>query len=229
MTSDSKRAVIVAGGGSKQAESWYYISELLSPDDFLIAVNGGTSVLFELNLQPDVVIGDLDSLPESEKRLLHDADNPPQILTFPPDKDKTDTELAVRYLLDSPCPPDEIVICEALGGRLDHELALLFYAASLTVNEGVKISLTDGNQQVFCITESAEVAGERGQTVSFIPLTPKVTNVYLRGFVYPLSGGTLHWGQTLGVSNVLSEPPGRVNIRGEGLLLAVTQLKQVDN
>ncbi len=221
------RAIIVAAGGDLPPDSDHhrYITDLLRPDDLLVAVNGGSSILQHLGIAPQLLIGDLDSLADEDSMFSQD-DSSPRIITFPRDKDMTDTELAVRHLLQGESPAGEIIICGAFGGRVDHELALILYAAS--VSEQVSITLTDGRQRAFCIDKRATVEGRCGQTASFVPLTPEVTGIHLTGFAYPLAGDTLSWRQTLGVSNVLTDPPGLVEIRGVGKLFAIVHTGEVD-
>ena len=46
---------------------------------------------------------------------------------------------------------------------------------------------------------------KKNWTVSFIPLTPKVTNVTIEGCQYPLKNYDLEWGYSLTVSNIIIE------------------------
>lgn len=220
---EAARAVVVAAGGAPPGSPvHHYITRIFRPGDFLLAADGGAGVLKHLKLKPDVVLGDFDSLEGEPEDLAREGEKP-AIESHPVKKDKTDTQLAVEYLMNLKEPPEEIIICGATGNRLDHELGTLLYAASLSSGGGPAISLVDARQEAFFVTSEATIDAPPETTVSFIPLTRKVHGVYLEGFHYPLKGGTLRWEQTLGISNVTSAETARVRIAGEGILLAVVQ------
>ena len=87
---------------------------LLKEDDYLIAADGGANHLMKMDILPDVLIGDLDSVDEDTLFELTSADI--KIEQYPEDKDETDLELALRYAIES--RPSAILIVGALGGRL---------------------------------------------------------------------------------------------------------------
>lgn len=225
---EGPRAVIVAAGGEPpQSPSHRYILELVRPGDILVAADGGAEVALRLGLKPRAVVGDLDSLSDALIGRISEM-NDLQIVLFPPDKDRTDGQLALEYVLEG-CPGiSEIIVCGALGGRMDHGLALLLFAAEMTRIRpgGPPIILTDGRQRAQAFVSEITVEGTPGDTVSFIPLTPTVTGVYLDGFRYPLAGATLSWGQTLGVSNVLQSGTAQASVRGRGVLLCLQELSE---
>lgn len=87
--------------------------------DIVVAADSGLVAVEAWGLEPDWIVGDMDSLDDRSR-----LDRYPQehILTYPVDKDYTDTELAIELLLKKGC--DEIVIVGGGGGRLDHTLAI---------------------------------------------------------------------------------------------------------
>jgi len=68
-------------------------------------------------------VGDFDSLTETERQQV--ADWVPDIHYSVPEKDDTDTELALRLAFDQ-YGADAVTIYGATGGRLDHLLSNLF-------------------------------------------------------------------------------------------------------
>ncbi len=220
---DPRRAVIVAAGGPPpESPQHQYIQDVLRDGDLLVAADGGTEVLRHLGLTPDAVVGDLDSLPQDGIARMQ-ARYPGHIIRHPAEKDHTDGQLAVQWTLQQlECREEKhLIICGAFGDRFDHSLALALYAAALGRDSGTSIVLTDGRQWAYPVCGALTLRGAPGDTVSLIPLTGRATDVHIRGFRYPLSGGTLHWGQTLGVSNEMKDSRARVQVRGEGVLLAV--------
>ncbi len=83
--------------------------------DAIMAADGGYSALKERAIEPDVVFGDFDSLGY--------VPNHPHCIQFDAHKDFTDLDLALQYSLDEGF--DEVVVCDAFVGRLDHSLGNL--------------------------------------------------------------------------------------------------------
>jgi thiamine pyrophosphokinase len=206
------RAIIIANG---QIHDRDLARSSVAPTDLVICADGGASNALALGLQPQVVIGDLDSLGSSLQAQL-EADGC-QVLAYPARKDETDLELALRYAMDHRV--DEILILGALGGRIDQTLANVLLLA-LPELYPVKTKIVNGTNEIFLIRDEALVEGQVGDTLSLLPLIKQVTGVYTEGLEYPLENGTLYLGPARGVSNVLTAPQARVRV-GQGLLLAV--------
>jgi len=206
------RAIIIANGHvgnseARRAQTW--------PHDLVICADGGAQYALALGLAPDVVIGDLDSLDGDLQARLEGEGC--QVLVYPTRKDETDLELALRYAIDRGV--DEILILGALGGRFDQTLANILLLA-LPELEGIKTRIVAGDQEIFLIRGQALIKGRIGDTVSLLPIAGEVTGITIEGLEYPLQRGTLKFGSTLGVSNVLTAPVARVQVE-RGLLLCV--------
>jgi thiamine pyrophosphokinase len=80
----------------------------------------------------------------------------------------------------------------------------------------------DGPQVIRLIRagEKIMLRGNQGDTVSLIPLGGDAHGITTTGLEYPLARGTLHFGATKGVSNLLIDVHGSV-ILEEGCLLCV--------
>jgi len=206
------KAIIIANGQIYDSD---FLRSLIAPTDLVICADGGASNALALGLQPQVVIGDLDSLDESVRSRLEKEHC--EFIAHPARKDETDLELALYYAIEHGV--DEILILGALGGRIDQTLANVLLLA-LPELRSVKAKILDGRQEVFLIRDEALIKGQMGDTLSLLPLTEEVTGIYTEGLEYPLENGTLHLGPALGVSNTLTSPQARVRV-GQGLLLAV--------
>jgi len=206
------RAIIIANG---QIHDGDFLRSLVAPTDLVICADGGVSNALALGLQPQVVVGDLDSL-DSDLQAQLEAEGC-QVITHPARKDETDLELALYYAIEHGV--DEILILGALGGRIDQTLANVLLLV-LPALRSARVKILDGRQEVFLIRDEALVEGQVGDTLSLLPLTEQVTGIYTEGLEYPLENGTLYLGPALGVSNTLTARQARVRI-GQGLLLAV--------
>ena len=90
--------------------------------NYVIGVDGGCALLQHLNVVPNLILGDFDSIDalSTYETLWPSA----KILSFPVQKDYTDSELAIEVILKEKL--DRVVIIGALGGRMDHMLGTLF-------------------------------------------------------------------------------------------------------
>ena len=206
------KAIIVANGQIHDSD---FYRGLIAPTDLVICANGGARNALALSLQPQVVVGDLDSLDSDLQAQLEGEGC--QVLAHPAHKDETDLELALYYAIEHEV--DEILILGALGGRIDQTLAnvLLLVLPEL---RSVKTKIINSKQEVFLIRDEVLIEGQVGDTLSLLPLTEEVTGIYTEGLEYPLENGTLCLGPARGVSNTLAAPQARVRV-GQGLLLAV--------
>jgi thiamine pyrophosphokinase len=183
--------------------------------DFLIAADGGLHHLHALGLRPNVLIGDLDSIEPAEAQAVLAAGG--RVERFPARKDQTDLELAVR--LAKAEGASNLLIFGALGGRWDQTLANLLLLAHPDFRL-LRVRLIDGNQQIYLIQQHTVIEGQPGDTVSLISLQGEARGITTRGLEYPLERGSLSFGSTLGVSNVLVTARGSVSVE-DGLVACI--------
>ena len=207
------RAIIIAGGQTGDQDWQRWVRE----GDWIIGANGGAALALAWGLLPDLVIGDMDSLPEEARAVL--AAEGCRFIEHPRAKDETDLELALVHAVQEGAR--EIVVLGALGGRLDHALAniLLLTLPSLA---GVPVRIAEGDQQALLVRggEAVELAGARGELVSLVPLGGDVRGVISRGLAWALKEDTLRFGSSRGVSNEMTSSKAGIQV-GEGLLLVV--------
>jgi thiamine pyrophosphokinase len=188
---------------------------LLHADDFIIAADGGTHNVLTLGLTPNLIVGDLDSISDVERRKMKESGV--EMIQFPRDKNETDLELAIQHAAEM--QPGQVIIVGGLGGRLDQTLgniALLSDARRPTLD----LRLDDGIEETFFCRDQAEVHGRSGELVSLIPWGVPVEGVRTDGLRWPLSDETLYPDKTRGISNELLGETATVQIRS-GLLLIV--------
>jgi thiamine pyrophosphokinase len=205
-----KRIIIFANGELPDLDK---ARALLHDDDFIIAADGGTRHALALGLNPNVIIGDLDSLPENFE--ISKFEN--EVVLYPKDKNETDLELAIQHALT--LNPKEIVILAALGGRLDQTLgniALISDIRPLTFD----LRLDDGLEEVFFCRDQIQINGASGDTVSLIPWQSEVAGIVTQGLKWPLQNEPLYPNKTRGISNEMLSDKAMIQIKS-GLLLIV--------
>jgi thiamine pyrophosphokinase len=206
------RTVIFANGEIHDLDA---AQEALRPSDVLIAADGGLQHMLRLGLRPHRLVGDLDSADRAAVAALQGSAT--RIERFPTRKDETDLELALRLARRSGA--EDILIFGALGGRWDQTLGNLLLLAHPDYRT-VRVRLLDGAQQIYLIQGTTRIEGHPGDTVSLIPLRGDAVGVTTEGLEYPLAGGTLPFGSTLGISNVLQGEAATVQVV-EGLVVCV--------
>lgn len=174
--------------------------------DYRICADGGARHLIAMNLIPDLLVGDLDSIDEASLQWMREKGV--RIERFPVEKDWTDSELAFEAALAVPREGDvEIWMIGAVGDRVDHMLANLGLASRHT-GEGVRVWLTDGRFYMVCLKGPAALRidlDELGLDDPVISVVPSpgfpLIGVTLYGFSYPLRDEQIDVGSSRGVSN----------------------------
>jgi len=209
---DFMRAFIFANGDFCQQDT----SLPINNDDLIIAADGGSQHCIDLDLQPNILIGDLDSV--DEKILNNWLSEGVEIIRYSPDKDQTDLELALLYAQKQQV--SEILVYGAAGGRLDMTIGNLTLLANPTLQ--IPITLICGSEKVHLLREggSLSLIGKPGDTLSLIPLQPGPSTVTTEGLKYPLSSDILEFGYTKGISNQLVSKQARIVLE-QGLLVVI--------
>ncbi len=191
----------------------------LSNVGFLVCADGGANSALLSGRQPDVLIGDLDSI--TPDNLAKCVEVGTKILRYPKEKDQTDLELALDYTqFQAPAEfsKSEIWVYGATGGRADHFLGnialLLAYA-----RQGRKIYLKDPEQLIWIIQDRERILGVKGQVISLVALSEKAV-VTTEGFVYALNNEKLFQDSPRGISNVFLGTEGFIQV-DEGKVLAI--------
>lgn len=182
--------------------------------DRVICADGAIRNAARLGLAPDVIIGDMDSLGQIDKRHFPRA----RFIRYQPEKDESDLELAL--LLAAEEGASEMVIIGAMGGRIDMTLANIFLLTHPVLNE-IHVELWEGHQTAWLIRSPGGPAmGATDDTLSLLPLGGDARGVTTEGLRYPLRDETLAHGPARGVSNVIETEDARITIQS-GQLLAV--------
>jgi thiamine pyrophosphokinase len=190
----------------------------------VIAADGGARHAAALGVAIELWVGDGDSIGEADLAALEASGV--RVERSRPDKDESDTELAIAAALR--LGADGVVIVGALGGpRVDHALVnvSLLAMAGLTgrsatiVDERARIGLIRAPGADGAAVER-RLPGRPGDLVSLLPFGDGVAGVTTDGLLYPLADEPLPLGQARGLSNVRVSAEARVAVR-RGLLLVV--------
>lgn len=194
----------------------------------VIAADKGLLYAKEAGIPVDKILGDFDSLPDG---ILEDYEKQDiEIRCFPPEKDYTDTHLAVMWAMEEGA--DKVTLIGGMGSRFDHSFANVGLL-SLLLSHGIFGEIIDPNNRIFmidkehtgtCVLKKRKKQGKeqnrQEEYISLIPYTEKVTGITLTGFQYPLKNETLTIGISRGISNMLREEEGTIQME-DGILMVI--------
>jgi thiamine pyrophosphokinase len=144
----------------------------------------------------------------------HGAD----IYRYPEEKAETDLELALKWAIEQGV--NWIRVIGGIGDRLDQTISNV-YLLALPVLKDCDVRLVAGKQEAWLMYPGdTTINGEKGDTVSLIPVGGAAQGVRTENLYYPLHDEPLLFGPARGISNVMNLDIARVWLR-EGLLLVV--------
>lgn len=203
--------VLVFANGDIDELAW--VRPYLDHASAIIAANGGMRHLIALEQAPQVLIGDLDSLPSEARVWLASASV--HVIPHPPAKDETDLELALVYAATH--YDEEIWLFGTLGGRLDQTLANILLLAHPLLGHR-RVQLVNQHERAWLVTEGSEIQGAVGDLVSLIPLGGDVVVEETTGLQWSLRHERLVFGPARGMSNVMTAERATVSVRSGRLL-----------
>lgn len=211
------RAVIISGGRIGHDFALSFLKK--EKFEVIIGVDNGLRFLADHEIEPTHIVGDFDTAaPELVDRYRREGG--PEIRTYNPVKDSTDTQIAIELALELGCR--EIRILGGTGSRLDHVLGNI-QSLILAQRKGADCRILDEYNAIRLIDSETVIAKEEqyGSYVSLLPLTTEVTGVDLVGFKYPLQNHTFTsvGSAGFGVSNEILEEEGRIRIKSGVFIL----------
>lgn len=210
--------VLIFANGDIADVGW--IRPYLAQATAIIAADGGARHVLALGRLPDVVVGDMDSLPPQLAEMLAQETAVPSFIRYPVHKDETDLELALLHAAQ--VYADEMLVFGAFGGRVDHFLANISLLA-LPALAGRVVQFVDEHQRLWLLDAArgaAEIVGQAGDTVSLLPLGQDVVVTETTGLQWTLRNEALAFGPARGISNMLTADRATVRV-GSGQLICV--------
>lgn len=204
--------LIVAGGNSLDYEKLY---KVCSNVDIVVAADSGIKHLINSGCLVDYLVGDMDSIKKDLP--VNELFPSIEVLKYPVEKDKTDTELAIDLLVGKGCK--KITIVGGTGNRLDHTLANIYLLRSLYL-KGIDCKILDDNNEIVYLKEESNIIKEENYFYSILPLSLEGIKVTLEGFHYPLMNTLIQYGSSVGISNYIEDNKARIiKHSGEGILI----------
>ncbi|MCF6248650.1 MAG: thiamine diphosphokinase, partial [Desulfobacula sp.] len=140
----SMKCVIIASGDLDYTEQ---VIRLIRNAELIICADGGAGHLKKLGILPHVLIGDFDSITLEDK--LFFIEKQVKVISFPPEKDKTDSALCVDYALEQKVT--DITLLGMTGTRLDHTLANIFLLKQICL-KNIPARIINTTNQIYMVT-----------------------------------------------------------------------------
>lgn len=159
----------------------------INPDEqnLFVGVDRGALRLVERGVEPDLAIGDFDSITIEERHQVESRAH--QFEAFQAEKDDTDAELGLQQTIER-FEPDQITLYNWTGGRIDHFMSLLFLAYQPRFRQYIsKIRLINKENTIryYLPGEYTIHKEEDKKYLSYIGLTP-ISGLTLKDVKYTL-------------------------------------------
>ena len=182
---------------------------------YRVAVDGGCRYFLRSGTVPDLLIGDFDSH-RPPKRVSRRT----TVMSYPVDKDRTDTELAVDHCLEAGARRIDIV--QPAIGDPDHFLANLFLMTRADVHKSAgqaELRLVGPRFEAFYLHDSSrEFLRAGGSILSVIPLSASI-RLTCRGTAFDISGARVERGRTRSARNRIRASRASVRVAGRAFLV----------
>ena len=204
---NSVRCIIISGCPCADID---LIREYVNRDDFLICADRGYNYAEQINIVPDVIVGDFDSFSGA----LPDT----RIVSLNTHKDDTDTAHCAKIAIELGFK--KVIILGALGGRNDHGFANYCVLQYLNEN-GVEGIIIDRNETVEFKTQGTySYDNLKDRTFSVFPFACNEAVVSYHGECeYNADNLVLKSSLAMGISNVFRSNEVKIQIHSGKVLI----------
>lgn len=207
------KIVIIANGAHSIVPG---MPEIISAANYIIAADGGIIICHENNIEPDFLIGDLDSYKKKWFRL-----NAKTKIIRQTEQNSTDMEKALEF--SKTLKPDIIDVFCSFGKRMDHTLGNIFI---LNNYYDLNIMMHDPFGIMYAINPGLKKFNDlQGCTVSLFAISP-IKNIILNGFEFPIENKETE-PAFIGVSNKIIKENASISFE-KGRLIVYQVNKESD-
>lgn len=211
---NTNRKVLIVSGGSldyEWAREWLADKQF----DYVIAADSGLMYADKLELQVDYILGDYDSV---KSDILEKYSKKIETVTYPTEKDYTDTHIAVLTAIRNGAA--SIAIIGATGTRYDHAMTNIFVLKE-AIDKDVECAIYDACNKIYLKQAPFSIEKDRqyGDYISFVPMTDGV-RLTLKGVKYPLNDYCLRQGMSICQSNEIVDEVASIYIE-KGIVIVL--------
>lgn len=213
-----EREFLFVAGGRRPSDKFF---REVSRDRKIFAVDKGIEICRDLNILPQILIGDFDSAESSAVDWARENKIP--IERHPVDKDLTDTQLALNLVEDK----NFVVLTGIFGGRFDHLFSNIFTCAA----SKIRTCLADERELIFFVNGGEIFSVKffvRPYALSLLPITEICEGVTLKNVHWELENATLRQNFPNAVSNRVESDEIKISV-SKGTLAVYVLLKNFLN
>lgn len=186
--------------------------------EFMLAIDGALDSLRALDIMPDAVTGDFDSVSEEALSWARQRD---VHVDHRPEQDTTDVEKGLNYLREREY--GRVDVAGAGGTRLDHRLAGLETLARHADRMRLRLLDRVAVGHFLAGPDELRLPGMVDHTCSVLPLFP-AEGVTMEGFRWPLRDQDMGAGLVGSYSNEITGDPAKVSLE-QGCVLVYVHLR----
>ncbi len=201
----TRKSVIIANGDFVYNDR---IRKQIESAGRIVCADGGTNHLVDIDITPDLILGDLDSIhPDTLERfksveIIKDTD-----------KFSTDTMKVINYEIAQ--GTKELLILGATGGRIDHTLSNLSLLTRYA--DIIKITIVDDHSETLFLKDSITFESVIGRKLSLMVLGGS-SSVTTKGLKWELDGESQQF-SPFGISNEVADSPVTIEVEGDGIFI----------
>jgi thiamine pyrophosphokinase len=186
-----KKCIIIANGKSptKKVVEYFYSKGFST----IICADGGANSAKKLDIIPDFIIGDLDSI---DQQVLKYFQSKSTIIKIKRQND-TDVEKCLKFAIKKGFK--EVILLGVTGDRLDHTICNLGIVIKFFTK--IKIHISGENSFLSAFNKTVQIKSKINETISLYAFN-KQTFITSKGLQYPLQKSNLAFGEKESTSNV---------------------------
>jgi len=204
-----KKCIILANGQPPKKFVFDFLNQ--NGYNFLICVDGGANSALKLDLIPDYIIGDLDSIRTDVYDYFFDKCKIKQIKR----QNDTDVEKCLNFAINKNFK--EAVLLGVTGDRLDHSFGNL--GLLLKFFTKIKIKVIHQKSLLCAYKGNIKLKTRPGETISIYGIDSK-TKIISTGLKYPLKNISLPFGKKESTSNVAIDNEVKLKIKN-GIIFVI--------
>ena len=215
ISKDMKKCIILANGKPPHKS----VIEYLNKKNYstLICADGGANSARKLKINPDFIIGDLDSI---NKTTLSKFKFSSRIIQIKRQND-TDVEKCLKFVIRKKF--DEAVLLGVTGNRLDHTLCNIGIVLKFFTR--IKLRIIAENSILTPYKGNIELKTNPNETISLYGFDKK-TKLSSSDFKYPLINVSLPFGKKESTSNVVLSDCLHIKVKG-GIIFIIRDYKTI--
>lgn len=204
---------LIMSGGEKPKDE--VIKKYANFCDFIIGVDKGCNYLYNLNINPQYIVGDFDS---SKIEVIKNLERCGAIkYKYNCEKDFTDSEEAFELAISKRV--SEIYFLGSTGKRLDHTLGNLGLLLK-SLNKGIKAQIIDDRNKIFLVNSDSKIyKDDEYKYISFLAYNEEIKEFTIKDAKYILDKYKLKIGDSRTVSNEFISNEINIEVSNGNLLV----------